>query len=273
MRRRFLRLLAVAMLGAAAPVRAAPKVRERAREPKSSLNFGAAINKAGRQRMLSQRMAKAYLMIGQGVVPERARKVLAESSALFEAQLVELREMVPDHEAHAALVSLDDQWPAYAAALNGPTNRSGAESIYKLSDALLAAADRLTLAYEKRAGTPTGHLVNVSGRQRMLSQRMAKFYLFRAWAINPQPSQVELEQARKDFVAGLGALNAAPQNTPQIRAELELVNQQWLFFDAALTASHDSAEARRALQDVATTSERILEAMERVVTLYEALAK
>jgi hypothetical protein len=270
-RRRFLKLLGTGTLAALAQAHAAP--REREREAKASLSLGAAINKAGRQRMLTQRMAKAYLMIGQGVLPERAGKLLAESAALFEAQLAELRELVPDHEVHAALVALGEQWRVYVEALATPSDRGSAEKIYKLSDALLAVAHRLTLAYEKQAATPAGHLVSVAGRQRMLSQRMAKFYLFRAWAINPQPAQQELEIARKEFVAGLAELNAAPQNTARIKAELELVNQQWLFFDTALAASYDGTEIKRGLQDVATTSERILEAMENVVGLYEGLVR
>ncbi|HEV8689156.1 MAG TPA: type IV pili methyl-accepting chemotaxis transducer N-terminal domain-containing protein [Ideonella sp.] len=43
-----------------------------------------AVNKAGRQRMLSQRMVKAWLAIGQQVEPTRAEKVLADSLALFD---------------------------------------------------------------------------------------------------------------------------------------------------------------------------------------------
>ncbi|HJV69960.1 type IV pili methyl-accepting chemotaxis transducer N-terminal domain-containing protein, partial [Ideonella sp.] len=43
-----------------------------------------AINKAGRQRMLCQRMAKSYLALGQGVEGELAERTLAASMALFD---------------------------------------------------------------------------------------------------------------------------------------------------------------------------------------------
>ncbi|MFZ1831806.1 MAG: type IV pili methyl-accepting chemotaxis transducer N-terminal domain-containing protein, partial [Pseudomonadales bacterium] len=46
-----------------------------------------AVNMAGRQRMLSQRMVKAYLMLGQGIAPEDARTLLQGSIAQFEAHL------------------------------------------------------------------------------------------------------------------------------------------------------------------------------------------
>ena len=49
-----------------------------------------AINKAGRQRMLSQRMGKAWLALVQDVEPATARQVLDKSMSLFDRQLVEL---------------------------------------------------------------------------------------------------------------------------------------------------------------------------------------
>ena len=53
-------------------------------------DLNSAINKAGRQRMLSQRMAKAYFQIGQQIEVDRSKKVLDSSMAVFDRQLVEL---------------------------------------------------------------------------------------------------------------------------------------------------------------------------------------
>jgi nitrate/nitrite-specific signal transduction histidine kinase len=50
-----------------------------------------AINKAGRQRMLSQRMAKAWFAMLLGVDAPQAKLVLDRSMALFDRQLVELK--------------------------------------------------------------------------------------------------------------------------------------------------------------------------------------
>jgi len=46
-------------------------------------DLNSAINKAGRQRMLSQRMAKAYFQIGQQVEVDRSKKILDASVSLF----------------------------------------------------------------------------------------------------------------------------------------------------------------------------------------------
>ena len=64
-------------------------------------------------------------------------------------------------------------------------------------------------------------------------------------------------------------LAAAPSNTQQIKESLDLVKQQWLFFENAL--NQKAGPDKRPQIAVATTSERILEEMETVVGLYEKL--
>ena len=51
------------------------------------LDINDAINKAGRQRMLSLRVAKTYMAVGQKVQGDNADKILTLSMALFDRQL------------------------------------------------------------------------------------------------------------------------------------------------------------------------------------------
>ncbi len=57
--------------------------------------------------------------------------------------------------------------------------------------------------------------------------------------------------------------------TPAIRTQLDLAQGQWVFFDAALQRQTD----KRGLEAVATTSERLLEVMNRLTDLYEVALK
>ena len=67
----------------------------------------------------------------------------------------------------------------------------------------------------------------------------------------------------------LDTLAAAPISTPAIRNELELGRGQWLFFESALQRKPDD----KALETVATTSERLLEVLERLTDLYDVALK
>ncbi|MBF1165288.1 MAG: type IV pili methyl-accepting chemotaxis transducer N-terminal domain-containing protein [Dechloromonas agitata] len=235
-------------------------------------DINSAINKAGRERMLSQRMAKAYFQIGQGVDVERSKKVLDASVTAFDRQLVELKNYAPTPEIKTTYVNLEKAWLDYKDYLIGksPSPENG-RKVLALSEDVLALAQQGTVQLEKHGASSAGRLVNLSGRQRMLSQRMAKFYQAAAWGVGDTNGATNLETARKEFNQALKELGAAPSNTAQIKDGLELVKQQWFFFENAL--SQKGGSDKRPQLAVATTSERILEEMELVVGLYEKLPK
>ena len=58
-----------------------------------------AINESGRLRMLSQRMAKAYLLKAMDVQPAKAEKQYSASLNKFEQNLIDLRAF-SEHEQH-----------------------------------------------------------------------------------------------------------------------------------------------------------------------------
>ena len=233
-------------------------------------DLNVAINKAGRQRMLSQRMAKAYFQIGQQVDVERSKKILDSSISTFDRQLVELKNFAPTPEIKETYLKLEQSWLAYKDLLVGaaPSQPNG-RKVLDLSEQVLGLAHQGTVQLEKKSGSTAGRLVNISGRQRMLSQRMAKFYQAIAWGVGADNSPAELDKARKEFAAAHQELASAPSNTPQIKDSLELVKQQWMFFENAL--NQKAGPDKRPQTAVATTSERILEEMETVVAQYEKL--
>lgn len=245
---------------------AAPVAVPAAAEPVMSI--AQAINKAGRQRMLSQRCAKAWLMQALAVTPDAAAELLQSSMRLFDTQMQELSRLQPTAEVQTALVQLAADWQSYRAALLVPPSPDSAAQLYTRNEAVLSAAHAATLAYERSSGTQVGRLINVAGRQRMLSQRMAKFVFFARYGVEAKASAEALAVAQEEFVKALDLLKAAPQNTAQINNELALADQQWFFFQNAL----GEGNSPKTLKTVATTSERILEQLNLVVGLYEKLA-
>ncbi|AVP57917.1 type IV pili methyl-accepting chemotaxis transducer N-terminal domain-containing protein [Pulveribacter suum] len=225
-----------------------------------------AINRTARYRALSQRAAKAYGLLYLQVSPLRSRDVL-------EAARKQIR---------AGLVDLDEQgWPPEVARLLGEVRKAAGQldallaqapardtylAACRQSDVLLAAADKATQSLEQLAQAPSAKLVNVAGRQRMLSQRLARDYGLMAAGLAGSGARAQMAQDASEFQSALGQLGAAPISTPAIRSALELGQAQWLFFEAALKRQPDA----RGQEEVATTSERLLEVMDNLTGLYEA---
>ena len=114
--------------------------------------------------------------------------------------------------------------------------------------------------------------INKAGRQRMLSQRMAKFYLAAMLQVDAATSTTEIDKARKEFLSANELLRTAPQATDRIRQELQLADGQWVFFDAALQRMQTGANTFRQVSEVFVTSENLLASMDRVTGMYAALA-
>lgn len=232
-----------------------------------------AINKAGRQRMLSQRMGKAWLALVHGIDKTSARQVLDKSLGLFDRQLVELKAYASVADIKETYTKLEAAWSDYKTALVGAAPaREGAARMLQLNASVLALANQGTLQYETAMGKPAGKLVNTAGRQRMLSQRMAMFYLAAKLPVDAATASAEIDKARAEFVTGMTTLHKAPENTARIKDELMLADGQWVFFEAALkkVGSGDVAAAKP-MTEVFTASENLLTVMDRVTGLYAGL--
>ena len=193
------------------------------------MDMGEAINQAGRQRMLTQRIVKSYAMVAQGI-DLTADKQLRDAVTLFEQQLDNLNQFAPSEQVKSDLDVVQQRWQPFKELALQPVSREQAVELRGLADQTLAAAHQVVLSLQAVSGTSAGHLVNISGRQRMLSQRLAGLYLYRAWGIKQDSLEANYAKATEEFAAALKELSAAKENTPEITKALDKVGDHWYLF-------------------------------------------
>lgn len=248
--------------------------RKSAARSATGITAGSLINLCGRQRMLSQRMAIAWAMTRRQIAPLGARITLRQAIAQFERNLRRLRTSVSAGPTAAALARLNALWPGYRNALLGQEqNAPTPEQVLDLSEEVLDAADRLTAAAEAAFGTPEGTRVNVAGRNRMLSQRLTKLFLFRTWGIEREAVAAMMTAAIPEFAANLERLRDAADVDPALAEQLRIVGQLWLQFLAMIHDTTKRSGGISHVRAVLAANDRLLRHVDTTVKLYEYLAE
>ena len=234
----------------------------------ATINAAEAMNLSGMQRMLSQRIAKSYLMLGAEIRPDLAEEQLDQSIAKFESNYLALSEYAPTPEIRNALQEAGTTWQRYRELALSRPDKQQALLVLELSDQLLAQSERVVQLLERHSGGRSAVLVNRSGRQRMLSQRIAKLYLAISWRLPIEGLQQSFEQAVGEFEMALHELQQASQNTAQISKGLTQAEAQWRFTRAGFNLAGDS---RYVPTVIATTTETLLWQMNELTNQYEGV--
>jgi nitrate/nitrite-specific signal transduction histidine kinase len=244
-----------------------------AAEPTADLTLAEAVNQAGRQRMLTQRITKAYalagllsdsLAISSGTYERQVRDAVRR----FETELAALKAYVTDDGARRALARVDDLWPPYREIALASYSHDALQALWQRDEALLAACEDVVRRLQEPSVRGVARYVDVAGRQRMLSQRLAKLYMLRASGLDHPLVDAALEQARNEFRSALATLMEAPENTAALREKLGQVEEQWRWLQGAM----DMYREARFPTLVDDASEKTLRLTEDVTDLYQALA-
>lgn len=231
---------------------------------------GRQINLAGELRMLSQRIAKLYCQIGLNVLPGPAIGQLSVATVKFDTSLAVLEpELDGSANAMVAHQRLTDEWLRLKAAVAVAVSLEAAQALTRQAEATLAAAEHLTSVLEDDSKFAANRVINLAGRQRMLSQRIAANFLLRSWGVESAAVSRNLDSSVNDFSAGLSRLRARPDNGADINQELDEVAQQWEWLQASMAV--DGAAAYPLI--VAESADAILEATDRITSLYEQQAR
>ena len=255
--------------------------------------MGVVINLVGTQRMLTQKMSKEMLLIAKGMYVEDTLEELAQSAKLFDKTLKGLAggDATPGLPATAdkailkQLAVVDKLWTAFRknveAVLNGDTSRAVMQTVAIQNLPLLKEMNTAVQMYADLSGSKLdpglAATINLSGKQRMLTQKATKELFLVANEIDVTENQANMEKTAalfertlKGLRDGDAELGLPGTKDEEIIDQLGIVETLWDAYKPILF-SGDTSENGLAI--AAEINLPLLEEMNAAVKMYEQLAK
>ena len=235
-----------------------------------TLTLSEVIDKAGQQRMLSQRMAKAYLLQNVSESREKGQIKLADAIRQFKDNFTHIERHHSARNLRDELGLVQKHWLLFEEFLKKPYTPEHGAALLKQSDQLLSAAHHYVIKLQFITGEAISEVVGTSGRQRMLSQRIARNYLAYHLKLSGNEWLDRVYDDLAEYENTLLYLKTFKQNTHRINTMLRKAHSNFRFinqgFDGILSLSPD-----RLVHVAVSSTEMMLYRMDGITKRYAAL--
>lgn len=268
-------------------------------EGPTSAEYGVVLNLSGKQRMLSQKMSKEIMLVALDMDKASNLANLAKTSALFDKTLKGLRNgseelRLPPTSSGRILRQLDkidaiwiEFHPVVKQIIESKAVTSEQVAVVAKSNLpLLKQMNKAVGLYEKdakkgglKAAPGLAATLNLSGKQRMLTQKMSKEFLLAAYGHQREDNKLALletyslfERTLKGLLDGDETLGLPGTKPQHIRDQLGVVSGLWSKFKPIVEygadyKTNDIPNEKIAL--LATTNLPLLKEMNKAVGMYE----
>jgi len=194
-------------------------------------NLSVAVDVAGKQRMFTQHMLKDYVMVGLENNFGNPNEDLKKIMGLFDNHLQSLRTFNKDKATEESLAKVRVLWEPIQMALNLPPSKDKVGKMQEDLEALLKQSNEAVGLFAKQTGKASGEIINISGRQRMLSQRMASLYMLKVWGVDDSQFKTKMTKAMDLYRTSLKKLKKSEMSTSEITILLIKSEKAFRFFE------------------------------------------
>lgn len=227
-----------------------------------------AVDVAGKQRMFTQRMLKDYAMIGMENSFGKPEEDLIKIMENFENHLEALHNYTKNKKIKISTEKIKEIWLPIKKRLKSEPKKEFVGKLQEDLELLLKESNHATNLFAKDTGEKSGEIIDISGRQRMLSQRMAGLYMLKVWGVDDKKFEEKMKSSMKLFKDSLERLKKSDLNTVEIRELLIQVEKSFMFFEIMNRSFQTFVPAL-----IYKKSNDILKNMNSVTKLYVAVSK
>lgn len=244
------------------------------------ISYEKATNLAGKQRMLSQKIAKVVILRMGGADTPALKSELNSSKIIFDRNLQILRTNAASQSSkvRASIKSEAQEWNKFKSYISKPIN--DIDLFLSMSEELLNKCHNLVLAIEEESkfNNQLGYsnnlsqikveTINLAGKQRMLSQKLCKYYAACKVFVKGRKADVACSRYMLIYDEMNTAVNDLLVNELN-NAEIDAVISDILNVMSGLEAKkRDFKENRIALGEIINTTNTLLDLFNKATSLY-----
>jgi len=193
----------------------------------SKIDASKLIDIAGKQRMLSQRIAKDYIYIGKKIAISKADKQLKESLNEFFKIHNELILLIHDSEIKNLLEFVTLSSTELNEVANKDFTLDNAYLILDLTESMLEGNQYIVDSLKESHKIKESEILEKAAKQRMLAQRIAKYYIAYQSGIKDENTVDSMKDTIKQFSENLKILLANQDNGLKIDKKLKEIDKLW----------------------------------------------
>ena len=219
--------------------------------------------------MLGERLAKLHAQVGQGILPQRSRRELAQAERDFDAELRAAAPRTASADVRDNYLLLAALWREHRDWLARPASRDAARAMRERTEEIVWVAQKGARMLQGESLALANAGAFRAAQAQVLSQRLAKDYLWRRWGMRDERLQKDIRDSDENLGRLLAALHESRTNTPRIEAELQSADSQLRFLRESAAELEHGRPAQSAMEFVAKAADHIREAMDLAGQLYE----
>lgn len=170
-------------------------------------------------RMLTQRVAKNYIM--NGILPnnEKISKQLEDDVKSFNDKLVSLTENAPNEDIEIELQKLSLSWYLMSKIIKKDYDANNANKIINYSEKLQGEIEGISDMISKSTKSQSVKLLKISSNGRMLSQKMLLYYIGAKIKLRNKNIPKRFEKSKSDLYEVIQVLTEQSTKNPDLKAD------------------------------------------------------
>jgi len=201
-------------------------------EAKEERNSRWAIDAVNHQKVLTQQILKEYAFFGMKNRFKNSKKKLKKHLLNYEKELGELEVYLADNpKALGYLTEVRKIWAPVHKTFKKTPKKSEVGELQKKTDKILAKMSGLMKLLLKSSTEGKDKIINISGYQGVIVERMAALYMMKTWGVNDPKFDFKMRESITFFNNSLHKMLDSPLTTSKNKKKIKSVMRTFKFFE------------------------------------------